>query len=182
MKTLITLLVIAVFCNLQALAQTQERGAMQEIKVIYKFPAKGSEDAKTNTLQQATLNEKKVNLLLLDSNKITISLQNGKKFIFEEVDENGVTASSGTSTISTGHNGESTTLQPAENGVYSSGDGTSGVFRLPRIESNVVVKDVFMGLQLFKKGMILTDESGKKKFFKLSNADSFDEADALFGK
>jgi hypothetical protein len=35
------------------------------------------------------------------------------------------------------------------------------------------VKDVFMGLQLFKKGMILTDESGKKKFFKLSNADSF---------
>lgn len=181
MKVLITLLVITSLCNLQSFAQTQERGAMQEIKVIYKFPAKGSEDAKTKTLQKATLKDKNVHLLLLDSNNVTISLQSGKKFIFEEVEENGLTESSGQSPISTGHNGENTTLQPAENGVYSSGDGTSGVFRLPRIESNVVVKDVFMSLQVFKKGMVLTDENGKKKFFKLTNADSFDEADALFG-
>lgn len=155
-------------------AQRQERG-MQEIKVIYKFPVRGSEDAKTNTLQKATLKDKNVHLLLLDSTNVTISLQNGKKFIFEEY-----TASSGTSTISTGHTGENTMLQPAENS-YTESSGSSSVFRIPRIESNVVVKGVFMSMQLFKKGMVLTDEIGKKKYFKLTNADSFDEADALFG-
>ena len=175
------LFIIMAFCfAMVGFAQTQERG-MQEIKVIYKFPLKGSEDAKTNTLQKATLKDKNVHLLLLDSNNVIIVLQSGKKFIFKEVDENNLTEGTGTSGVSTGHSGENTTLQPAENGVYSSGDGTSGIFRLPRIESNVVVKGAFMSLQVFKKGMVLTDENGKKKYFKLTNADSFDEADALFG-
>jgi hypothetical protein len=129
MKQLIVLFSLLSF-NFTLFAQTQERGAMQEIKVIYKFPAKGSEDAKTNTLQQATLNEKKVNLLLLDSNKITISLQNGKKFIFEEVDENSYTASSGSSSVSTGHSGENTTLQPAESG-YTGNFRTESCLQTP---------------------------------------------------
>lgn len=180
MKSLLLICMSLLVCH-ASYTQTQDRG-MQEIKVIFKFPVKGTDDAKTKTLRVSSANESGANLLVWDKKQIQIVLKNGKKYIFNETNnpaELNLTESSGTNAVSGGN--PNTTVKPAIVGVYSSGDGTSGVFRLPKIESNVVIKDVFLQLQLFKKGIIVTDTDGSKKYFKLTNADSFDEADAIFG-
>lgn len=181
MKSLLLICMSFVVCH-ASYTQTQNRG-MQEIKVIYKFPVKGTDDAKTKTLRVTSANESNSNLLVWDKRQIQIVLKNGKKYIFDETKnpaELNVTPSSGTSTISGGNPNANTTVKPAEHG-YTASSGSSSVFRLPKIESNVVIKDVFLQLQLFKKGIIVTDTDGSKKYFKLTNADSFDEADAIFG-
>jgi len=151
MKSFIPLFALFVFVSCSSFAQTQAS------KIIYKFPLKGTPDAKTATLQPTSASDKKHVLLIVEDTRLDVVLKNGKSYVFE------VTGSTGTSGVL-----ESTPVKPG----YTGSEGTSGIFRIPKPLSSDPLKAA-PTIQIFTKGIVMTDEQGNKKYFQLTNADSF---------
>lgn len=121
-------------------------------KIIYQFPVKGTADAKTKTMKTVDGMDNKHNFLIFTKMSFTIVLKNGEQYVFQKIDK---------------PQGKIVEDQNID-------------FWIPKTTSNDPDKDK-MSVQIFKKWIVLTDTDQTKQFFKLTNADSFDEADALFG-
>ncbi len=144
-KLMYAFLAMIVLVSVQSIAQTQES------RIIYKFPIKGSADAKTKTLKTVDGMDNKHNFLIFTKMSFTIVLKNGKQYVFQKIDK---------------PQGKIVEDQNID-------------FWIPKTTSNDPDEDK-MSVQIFKKWIVLTDTDQTKQFFKLTNADSFDEADALF--